>query len=144
MEARFSGRSRRTAAGDTSGLLRVLQEREFERVGGTSSPWTSEWLPRPIRFERSRGFGQVPPDFVLQTECVPIQIPPLRERVADISLLGVPDRPYGKKREKIPNIARNPNYSKIMTGGQRSRIQNVIERRVILCVGTPFLWMKLG
>ena len=72
-------------------LLRVLQEQEFERVGGTAadSRWTSASSRPPIATSPPRPTrGDVPAGPLLSASSViPIVIPPLRERPEDIPLL---------------------------------------------------------
>jgi len=69
-------------------LLRVIQEREFERVGGTkpsaSTCASSPRQPRPRGALRRRA---LPPGSLLPPQRFPIHVPALRERKADILLL---------------------------------------------------------
>jgi len=74
MEARFSWTKSANCRGDTMALLRVLQEREFERVGGNQSISVDVrgGCRDQSRFERSRGFGQVPQDLFYRLNVFPI------------------------------------------------------------------------
>jgi len=70
-------------------LLRAIQEREFERVGGT------ETISLDVRFVLATNFdlreqveaGTFRKDLFYRVNVVPIHMPPLRERVGDIALL---------------------------------------------------------
>ena len=70
-------------------LLRVLQEREFERVGDrTRSRWTCASSPRPTRIWRKMvADGTFREDLFYRLNVIPVQLPPLRERRDDIPLL---------------------------------------------------------
>ena len=70
-------------------LLRVLQEQEFERVGGTHAdqgrrPHHRHDQPRP---RVVCGAGHFRRDLFFRLSVIPISIPPLRERPDDIPLL---------------------------------------------------------
>jgi formate hydrogenlyase transcriptional activator len=133
-------------------LLRVLQEREFERVGGNQSISVDVRVLAATNRDLSAAVaaGKFREDLFYRLNVFPIQIPPLRERVGDISLLVeyLIDR-YGKKTgRKFRNIS-----SKTLKGfqaydwpGNIRELQNVIERAVILCDGDTFSvdesWLK--
>src|ERR1700723_3645685 len=120
-------------------LLRVLQEREFDRVGGN----------HPIRanvrviaatnrdLEASVAEGSFRGDLFYRINVFPIEIPPLRQRRDDIPILVeyFIDR-YARKAGK--NIKRvNKTTLELFQAypwpGNIRELQNVIERSVILC-----------
>jgi len=125
-------------------LLRVLQEREFERVGGS----------RPISVDvrvlaatnrnlnaavDSGGFRQ---DLFYRLNVFPIEIPPLRERIDDIPVLVeyLVER-YGKKAgKKITHITKKTLelFQAYGWPGNIRELQNVVERAVVLSDGDTF------
>src|SRR5262245_8099224 len=133
-------------------LLRVLQEREFERVGGTQPIRVDVRLiaatNRDLRAGVDRGtFRQ---DLFYRLNVFPIEAPPLRERKDDVlTLVEYFLHRYatraGKKFQSI--------YKKTLEllqlydwPGNIRELQNVIERSVILSVGDVFsvdeLWLS--
>jgi len=125
-------------------LLRVLQEYEFERVGGTRRiradvrviAATNRDLQGAIRA------GSFRSDLFYRLHVFPIEIPSLRERRADIPLLVeyFIDR-YARKVGK--NIRRvNKKTLELLQSypwpGNIRELQNVIERSVILCESDIF------
>src|SRR5882724_7874020 len=122
-------------------LLRVLQEREIERVG------SSRPIPVDVRVVAAThrdlnalvAEGKFRQDLLYRLNVVPIQMPPLRERVADIPLLVeyFIDR-FGKRAgKKFRTIDKKS--SKVFQAygwpGNVRELQNVIERAVILSEG---------
>ena len=133
-------------------LLRVLQEREIERVGGNSS------IPVDVRVLAAThrdlnalvAEGRFREDLLYRLNVVPIEVPPLRERVADIPLLVeyFIDRfgkRAGKKFQTIDKKSLKAFQSYGWPGNVRE-LQNVIERAVILSEGETFAldegWLK--
>lgn len=121
-----------------SRILRVLQEREFERVGGTRSikvdirliAATNKNLGEAIRA------GSFRQDLYYRLNVVQIDMPPLRERREDIPLLvSYFAFKYGKKcAQRVIGIspeARRCLISYDWPGNVR-QLQNVIERAVVL------------
>ncbi|HXM26776.1 MAG TPA: sigma-54 dependent transcriptional regulator, partial [Chthoniobacterales bacterium] len=119
-------------------LLRVLQEREIQRVGGNSS------IPVDVRVLAAThrdlnalvAEGRFREDLLYRLNVVPIEVPPLRERVADIPLLVeyFIDRfgkRAGKKFKTIDKKSLKAFQSYAWPGNVRE-LQNVIERAVIL------------
>jgi formate hydrogenlyase transcriptional activator len=133
-------------------LLRVLQEREFERVG-SSKPIAVDVrvlaaTNRDLKAAVARGaFRQ---DLFYRLNVFPIEIPPLRERVDDIPLLVeyLLER-YAKKAGKRIRQIRKKTLELLQAydwPGNIRELQNVIERAVILCDGDTFsvedTWFK--
>ena len=126
-------------------LLRVLQEREFERVGG------SQTVPVDVRvlaatnadLSAAVAEGTFRQDLFYRLNVFPIRIPALRERVDDIPLLVeyLIDRYAQAAGKKIKNINKGTldlfqNYD---WPGNVRELQNVIERAVILSDGETFI-----
>ena len=119
-------------------LLRVLQEREIERVG------SSRPIPVDVRVVAAThrdlnalvAQGKFRQDLLYRLNVVPIQMPPLRERVADIPLLVeyFIDR-FGKRAgKKFRTIDKKflTAFQEYGWPGNVRELQNVIERGVIL------------
>ena len=70
-------------------LLRVIEEREFERVGGTTPiPLEARIISATNQdLRKARTEGRFREDLYFRLRTVPLKIPPLRERSEDISLL---------------------------------------------------------
>ena len=123
-------------------LLRVLQEREFERVGGTKTisvdvrliAASNRDLPSLIRAGRFRE------DLYYRLNVVPIEIPPLRERREDIPLLVAHFlRKYNAETGKrISEI--HPDVMGMLSAyswpGNVRELENAIERAVVLARGS--------
>jgi Transcriptional regulator containing PAS, AAA-type ATPase, and DNA-binding domains len=125
-------------------LLRVLQEREFERVGGNGSiktnvrviVATNRDLPAAI------AAGTFREDLFYRLNVFPVEIPPLRERSEDIPMLVqyFIDR-YARKEGK--NIGRASKetlglFQMYSWPGNIRELQNVIERSVIVSESESF------
>jgi transcriptional regulator with GAF, ATPase, and Fis domain len=122
-------------------LLRVLQEKTFERVGGSQSiavnvrvlAATNRDLGAAVEESTFRQ------DLFYRLNVFPIHVPPLRDRRADIPLLvDYFVQRYAKKAgKKIRNIKRKT--LELLQAydwpGNVRELQNVIERAVILCDG---------
>jgi PAS domain S-box-containing protein len=125
-------------------LLRVLQEREFERVGGGRPiradvrviAATHRDLPALIRD------GSFRSDLFYRINVFPIEMPPLRGRKEDIRLLVeyFIDRYSTKSGKKIRRIDRKSLDSLLSYPwpGNIRELQNVIERSVIVCDSEDF------
>jgi formate hydrogenlyase transcriptional activator len=125
-------------------LLRVLQEREFERVGGSQTVSVDVRVLAATNSDLSAAVaeGTFRQDLFYRLNVFPIRIPALRERVDDIPLLVgyLIDRYAQKAGKKIRNI--NKKTLDLFQGynwpGNIRELQNVIERAVILCDGETF------
>jgi PAS domain S-box-containing protein len=125
-------------------LLRVLQERQFERIGG-SQPITANVriiaatnrdLKAAVVAETFRS------DLFYRLNVFPIAVPPLRDRKEDIPLLVeyLIERYANKAGKKIKHIHKKTLelFQVYDWPGNIRELQNVIERAVILCDGDTF------
>jgi transcriptional regulator with GAF, ATPase, and Fis domain len=119
-------------------LLRVLQEREFERVGGTQSVKVDVRIIAATNrdLEAAVADGTFRPDLYYRLNVFPIQVPPLRERQEDIlMLLEYFVRRFaqkmGKHFEKLDKRTVELFRSYPWPGNIRE-LQNVVERSVIV------------
>ena len=120
-------------------LLRVLQEKEFERVGGHKTikvdvrviAATNKNLEQAVENESFRG------DLYYRLNVFPIYMPPLRERKTDILLLA--DyflEKYAKENNKDIRRFSTPAIDMLMEyhwPGNVRELENCIERAVLLC-----------
>jgi PAS domain S-box-containing protein len=120
-------------------LLRVLQEREFERVGGTHTVRTDVRVIAATNrdLEGAIAAGAFRTDLYYRLNVFPIEIPPLRERTEDIPTLieyfiHRYARKAGKKIATIEKRTLDLLQSYAWPGNVRE-LQNVIERSVIFC-----------
>ena len=129
-------------------LLRVMQEREFERVGGTRS------IDVDVRFIAAANVplmelvadGSFRTDLYYRLNVVPICVPPLRERREDIPLLidDILKKLKGKIGIPISDISEEikTNLMKLDYGwpGNVRELQNVVEWAVNMAYGEPMKW----
>ncbi len=125
-------------------LLRVLQEREFERVGGSQTVSVDVRVLSATNEDLGAAVaeGTFRQDLFYRLNVFPIRIPALRERVDDISLLVeyLIDRyaqAAGKKFRTIDKGTLELFQTYDWPGNVRE-LQNVIERAVILSDGETF------
>jgi PAS domain S-box-containing protein len=125
-------------------LLRVLQERQFERVGG------NRVIPADVRIiaatnrdlAEAIATGCFRADLFYRLNVFPIQVPPLRNRREDIPMLveyfvkRYADK-AGKRISKIDKNTLKLCQSYDWPGNIRE-LQNIVERSVILCAGDTF------
>jgi formate hydrogenlyase transcriptional activator len=127
-----------------SALLRVLQEREFERVGG-SQPISVDVrvLAATNRdLKTAVASGTFRQDLFYRLNVFPIQVPPLRQRADDIPPLVeyFIDRYAKKAGKKIRKIEKKTMelFQTYKWPGNIRELQNVVERAVILCDDDTF------
>ena len=125
-------------------LLRVLQEREFERVGGSQTVSVDVRVIAATNRDLTSAVaeGTFRQDLFYRLNVFPIRLPALRERISDISLLvGYLIDCYAKKLgKKIRNIDKKTIelFHAYDWPGNIRELQNVVERAVILCEGETF------
>jgi transcriptional regulator with GAF, ATPase, and Fis domain len=125
-------------------LLRVLQEREFERVGGTHAIRANVRVIAAANRDLHAAIaaGAFRSDLFYRLNVFPIAIPPLRERQEDIPLLvgyfvDRYARKAGKKFRGVNNKTLDLLHAYPWPGNIRE-LQNVIERSVIVCETETF------
>jgi len=125
-------------------LLRVLQEREFERVGGGQTVTVDVRIVAATNRDLSAAVtgGIFRQDLFYRLNVFPIGLPPLRDRVDDIPLLVeyLIDRYAQKTGKRIRNISKETLnlFQSYDWPGNIRELQNVVERAVILCEGDTF------
>jgi len=120
-------------------LLRVLQEREYERVGGNRS------IPADVRviaatnrdLQAAVESGGFRSDLFYRLNVFPIEIPALRQRKEDIPVLVeyFIDRYASKTGKKIGEISKHTldRLQSYAWPGNIRELQNIVERSVIVC-----------
>jgi len=120
-------------------LLRVLQEHEFERVGGTRSIQTNVRIIAATNrdVQAAIAAGVFRSDLFYRLSVFPIEIPPLRERKEDIPLLVeyFIDRYARKTGKSIKRVSKQTLrlLQSYPWPGNIRELQNVIERSIIVC-----------
>ena len=123
-------------------LLRVLQEREFERLGSNVVRHIDVRVIAATNQDLRAALeqGTFREDLYYRLNVVPINIPPLRERKQDIPFLAAhfvkklaPDS--GGRVESITDAAVEKLLSYHWPGNVRE-LENVIERSLVMCAGT--------
>jgi Nif-specific regulatory protein len=120
-------------------LLRVLQEREFERLGGTSTIRANVRLITGTNkdLEKAMAEGKFREDLYYRLNVFAIFVPPLRERKADLLLLAdhflqKSAREHKKDIRRISTPAIDMLTAYHWPGNVRE-LENVIERAVLVC-----------
>jgi formate hydrogenlyase transcriptional activator len=135
-------------------LLRVLQEHEFERVGGSASIRVDVRIVAATNRDLQAAIeaGTFRSDLFYRLNVFPITVPPLRERADDIPLLVeyFIDR-YARKAGKTIRRVNKRTLDRLQSypwPGNVRELQNVIERSVIVCDTDEFTvdesWLSTG
>src|SRR6202041_2304587 len=125
-------------------LLRVLQERRFERVGSSRAISTNVRIIAATNSDLAAAIasGTFRADLFYRLNVFPIDVPPLRQRKQDIPMLieYFVKRHAEKARKKISKIDKTT--LKLCQSyhwpGNIRELQNIVERSVILCIGDTF------
>lgn len=120
-------------------LLRVLQEREFVRVGGTKTIACDVRIITATNRDLRRAIadGKFREDLFYRLNVFPIELPPLRQRRADIPLLidHFVQQISGELARPAPSVA--PEVVEQMCAyawpGNIRELRNIIERAVLMC-----------
>ena len=126
-------------------LLRVLQESEFERVGGARTIRVDLRVVAASNkdLEREVAGGSFREDLFYRLNVFPVTVPPLRERKEDIIPLAEHFVALFSKemRKKAPSLS--PEVRDLLMAnewkGNVRELKNVVERAVILCDGPELL-----
>jgi len=122
-------------------LLRVLQEKEFERIGGTKTIKVDIRLITATNrdLEKMVREGKFREDLYYRLNVVPLFLPALRERREDVPLLvnhflSLANKENGKKVKYVSDSAMKYLMAYSWPGNIRE-LQNAVERAVVLCKG---------
>ena len=136
-------------------LLRVLQERAFERLGGTKTITVDIRLVAASNrdLEQDVEAGRFRRDLFYRLNVVPLRLPPLRERREDIPLLAAHFARLAAEKHNRPPVELAPALAEALQEydwpGNIRELENLIERLVVLTpagarLGTEFLPEKMS
>ena len=123
-------------------LLRVLQEREFERLGGTQTISTDVRVLAATSRDLDSAIedGAFRLDLFYRLNVFPVHVPPLRDRAGDVPFLA---RHFmrrfaasNEKRIETIDLRTLEHIQSYNWPGNIRELQNVVERAVILCEGS--------
>ncbi len=123
-------------------LLRVLQEHEFERVGGVSTTRVDVRLVAATNVDLSAevGAGRFREDLYYRLNVVPIHLPPLRERREDVELLvsHFVDKYRERLNKPVSEVSPEALESLVRYDwpGNVRELENVMERAVLFAEGS--------
>jgi transcriptional regulator with GAF, ATPase, and Fis domain len=126
-------------------MLRVLQEREFERVGGTKT------IKVDVRFiaatnknlKKMVEEGSFREDLFFRLNVFFLSLPPLRERREDISVLVKHFLDNGPKKLQIEPMALQAMQNNYNWPGNVRELQNIMERASVMCDGDTITMEQL-
>jgi len=124
-------------------LLRVLQEREFERVGGNSTVKVDVRIiaATSSNLEQMVKDGTFREDLYYRLNVIPINLPPLRERREDIPLLVQRFVAHFSENHKLEPKTVSPQVMKALMAyewpGNVRQLENLVERMVALTGNRP-------
>ncbi|MBK9167629.1 MAG: sigma-54-dependent Fis family transcriptional regulator [Bryobacterales bacterium] len=122
-------------------LLRVLQERTFERVGGTRQITVDVRVIAATNRDLKRAVaeGKFREDLYYRLNAFPLEIPPLRQRTADIPRLARYFLDRAGMNLRKPGLALSPEATQALVAydwpGNVRELENLMERVAILCDG---------
>ncbi|THB70107.1 MAG: sigma-54-dependent Fis family transcriptional regulator [Desulfovibrio sp.] len=120
-------------------ILRVLQEKEFERVGGTSAKKVDVRIVAATNrdLEEEVRTGKFREDLYYRLNVIPLHLPPLRERGQDITLLAKTFIKRFSEKKGRSMLALDPQAEKLLKAyswpGNVRELENFMERMSILC-----------
>jgi DNA-binding NtrC family response regulator len=122
-------------------ILRVLQDRAFERIGGVKTIRVDIRVVAATNqnLEDMVAQGRFREDLFYRLNVIPIRIPPLRERTSDIPLLTSHFLQEFSRKKKKPLKRLSPGAMELLLRypwpGNVRELENLMERLVILCEG---------
>ena len=122
-------------------ILRVLQEKEIERVGGSGPRKVDVRIIAATNrdLEREVALGRFREDLYYRLNVIPLQLPPLRERGKDILLLARHFLQRFCERRNRPPLTLAPEAARVLLGyswpGNVRELENFMERLSILVDG---------
>lgn len=119
-------------------LLRILQEQEFERVGGTKTVKTNVRLVAATNrnLEEMVAKGEFREDLFYRLNVIPVHLPPLRERFEDVKLLVEHYLKKFMKEHRKQMTFSKPALEALLDypwPGNIRELQNTMERIVLIC-----------
>lgn len=122
-------------------ILRVLQEKEIERVGGTGSKKVDVRVVAATNrdLEREVESGRFREDLYYRLNVIPLHLPPLRERGGDVLLLARHFLDLFCRRKERPQLSLSPDARRVLCAyswpGNVRELVNFMERLSILVDG---------